>query len=803
MSTLKKHFKRSDTNNSFKKKPDKQFNKKNHKKPTNPKVLERKANYNLKAGKLEDEEIAKLKEQYEKPIDIKAINFFKDFPLSRRTQIGLKDANFTTPTDIQKESIGYALQGKDILGAAITGSGKTLAFLIPVLETLFINKWTRTDGLGAIIISPTRELAYQIFETLKKIGVRHDFSAALIIGGKNLKFERKRMDQCNIIICTPGRLLQHMDENPLFNCDALKIVVLDEADRCLDMGFETTMNGIIENFPPTRQTLLFSATQTKSVKDLARLSLKDYVFVAPKSQIDVATPKNLQQNYVVIKLEDKITMLWSFIKNHLRQKIIVFVNCCKQVKFLVEMFVKLRSGTTVLGLYGTLHQDRRVSVYNEFIQKSNAVLICTDIASRGLDFPVVNWVIQLDCPEDVDAYIHRAGRTARHNAKGDSLLILLPSEEKIMVNDLTERNIKINQIFIDAKRLFSPRVKMEAYIAQNQELKATAQRAFLTYLKSIILMKNKELFNIDSLDIDAFAISLGLAVTPKVPFLEARKRFNKLGMNKTMESEEAEENDEINKEKDNQDDDYNSSSDDELFSVKQKDHDLNDDNDEVKPDNETPLEEIKSRKISKPLTKAALARRVVKKNILANRKTVFNEAGEEVLDPTKQFQSKLAQEYTADADGAGIDIEKAKELLRAEDEFDKQRFKQLVKAKHKEKKQKEKKKRKKEESESESEQEQDDFGSDEDDDDGYAPDLSWLPDPDKVYGSKGSDSDDESEVEQIHRPPTKLITKSTKKQNSKKESNVGPPAKKRSRKIVDNLTVNEAEMLAIKLLTGN
>lgn len=151
-------------------------------------------------------------------------------------------------TDIQKQSIGLALQGNDILGAAKTGSGKTLAFLIPVwtalifygyqwsqyiideslfqvLEILYCKQWSRLDGLGALIITPTRELAYQIYETLRKVGQYHDISAGLIIGGKDLKFERKRMDQCNIVICTPGRLLQHMDENPLFDCVNMQVIV--------------------------------------------------------------------------------------------------------------------------------------------------------------------------------------------------------------------------------------------------------------------------------------------------------------------------------------------------------------------------------------------------------------------------------------------------------------------------------------------------------------------------------------------------------------------------------------------------
>ena len=261
------------------------------------------------------------------------INTFKDLPLSQKTLKGLKENNYVTPTDIQRQAIGYALLGKDILGAAKTGSGKTLAFLIPILEILFCKKWTRLDGVGALVISPTRELAYQIYETLRKVGHLHDFSAGLIIGGQNLKFERKRMDQINILICTPGRLLQHMDENPLFDCSNLQILVLDEADRCLDMGFEATMNAIIENLPPKRQTLLFSATQTKSVKDLARLSLSFPTYVAPHEQAETVTPESLQQSYIVCEIDEKVGILWSFIKNHLKQKVLVFMATCKQVKY--------------------------------------------------------------------------------------------------------------------------------------------------------------------------------------------------------------------------------------------------------------------------------------------------------------------------------------------------------------------------------------------------------------------------------------------------------------------------------------
>lgn len=256
----------------------------------------------LSRPKNDDDQIAELSEAVAS-YDWSQFERFEDIPVSSKTKSGLVRNNYHVPTDIQKHSIGYALAGNDILGAAKTGSGKTLAFLVPMLECLYKNRWTSFDGVGALIISPTRELSYQIFEVLKKIGVNHDFSAGLIIGGKDLKFERKRMDRCNIIVCTPGRLLQHMDENPLFNCDNLQMLILDEADRILDLGFAKTMNSIIDNLPSTRQTLLFSATQTKSVKDLARLSLKDPIYVSSHENEKYSTPKNLEQNYMICPLE--------------------------------------------------------------------------------------------------------------------------------------------------------------------------------------------------------------------------------------------------------------------------------------------------------------------------------------------------------------------------------------------------------------------------------------------------------------------------------------------------------------------
>ncbi|CAO2635052.1 Probable ATP-dependent RNA helicase DDX10, partial [Lemmus lemmus] len=451
---------------------------------------------------------------------------------------GLQEAQYRLVTEIQKQTIGLALQGKDVLGAAKTGSGKTLAFLVPVLEALYRLQWTSADGLGVLIISPTRELAYQTFEVLRKVGKNHDFSAGLIIGGKDLKHEAERINNINILVCTPGRLLQHMDETICFHATNLQMLVLDEADRILDMGFADTMNAIIENLPKKRQTLLFSATQTKSVKDLARLSLKDPEYVWVHEKAKYSTPATLEQNYIVCELHQKISVLFSFLRSHLKKKSIVFFSSCKE--YLYRVFCRLRPGISILALHGRQQQMRRMEVYNEFVRKRAAVLFATDIAARGLDFPAVNWVLQFDCPEDANTYIHRAGRTARYKEDGEALLILLPSEEQGMVQQLLQKKVPVKEIKINPEKLIDVQKKLESFLAQDQDLKERAQRCFVSYIRSVYLMKDKEVFDVSKLPITEYALSLGLAVAPRVRFLQKMEKQPTKGVVKNQVSETTE-----------------------------------------------------------------------------------------------------------------------------------------------------------------------------------------------------------------------------------------------------------------------
>ncbi|KAL1948548.1 hypothetical protein VTO73DRAFT_12623 [Trametes versicolor] len=464
---------------------------------------------------------------FEPPAGLEA---FSELPISELTKRGLKRAHFVKMTDIQAKSVPVSLKGKDVLGAARTGSGKTLAFLIPALEILYRRKWGPQDGLGALIISPTRELAVQIFDVLRSIGGYHSFSAGLVIGGKNLKDESERLARMNILVATPGRLLQHMDQTIGFECDNLQVLVLDEADRILDMGFQRTLTALLSHLPKSRQTLLFSATQTQSVADLARLSLKDPVSVGiDPTNTEGATPKALEQHYVLCELDKKLDVLWSFIKSHLQTKTLVFMSSCKQVRFAFETFCKMHPGIPLLHLHGKQKQMARLEMFKRFTSMKHAVLFATDIAARGLDFPSVDWVVQLDAPEDADTYIHRVGRTARYESAGKGLLLMLPSEEEGMVAALKKKNIEIQKIKIKGSKTQSIANQLQKLAFQEPEIKYLGQRAFVSYLRSVYLHKDKSIFKVDELPVKQFAESLGLPGVPKIKFLSkelAKKKKN-------------------------------------------------------------------------------------------------------------------------------------------------------------------------------------------------------------------------------------------------------------------------------------
>ncbi|KAF3385203.1 ATP-dependent RNA helicase dbp4 [Penicillium rolfsii] len=467
-----------------------------------------------------EDELTTLAQKVEE-LDLKtAVKNFSDLPLSDPTARGLAASHFKTLTDIQSRAISHALKGRDILGAAKTGSGKTLAFLVPVLENLYRKQWTEYDGLGALILAPTRELAIQIFEVLRKVGRYHTFSAGLVIGGKSLREEQERLGRMNILVCTPGRMLQHLDQTAMLETNNLQLLVMDEADRILDMGFQKTVDAIVDHLPKERQTMLFSATQTKKVGDLARLSLQDPEYVAVHETAAAATPSTLQQHYTITPLATKLDVLWSFIRSNLKSKTVVFLSSGKQVRFVYESFRHLQPGIPLMHLHGKQKQGGRLDITTKFSQSQHAVLFATDVAARGLDFPAVDWVIQVDCPEDSDTYIHRVGRTARYERVGRAVLFLDPSEEKGMLKRLEQKKVPIEKINIKAAKQQSIKSQLQNMCFKDPELKYLGQKAFISYVKSIYVQKDKEIFNLKELKLEDYAASLGLPGAPRIKFIK-------------------------------------------------------------------------------------------------------------------------------------------------------------------------------------------------------------------------------------------------------------------------------------------
>ena len=486
--------------------------------PTKPKKQQ-----SRQKRKRDDVDVETLEEAVSQ-LDAKATyTSFSDLPLSAPTSAGLKSAHFSALTDIQAKAIPLALRGSDILGAAKTGSGKTLAFLIPVLENLYRAQCIGADaGLGAIIISPTRELAAQIFEVLRKIGGRgHLFAAGLLIGGKSLQDERDALARMNIVVCTPGRMLQHLSQTASFTVDSLRMLVLDEADRIMDMGFKKDVDAIIEYLPPERQTLLFSATQTKRVSDLSRLALKEPEYLSVHETATTATPKTLQQNYVLTSLPDKMDALWSFLQSAKKSKILVFLSSGKQVRFVFESFRHMQPGIPLLHLHGRQKQTSRLEITDKFSRAKHSCLFATDVVARGLDFPAVDWVIQVDCPEDADTYIHRVGRTARYEKAGRAVLFLDPSEEEGMLRRLEQKRVPIEKINIRAKKQQSIRNQLQSMCFKDPSLKYLGQKAFSSYVRSLHIQKDKEVFKLESYPLEEFAASLGLPGAPRIKFLKA------------------------------------------------------------------------------------------------------------------------------------------------------------------------------------------------------------------------------------------------------------------------------------------
>ena len=319
-----------------------------------------------------------------------------------------------TPTPIQQQAIPLALQKRDLIALAETGSGKTGAFAIPILQSLLDCK----QRMFAVVLAPTRELCVQIADTFEALGADISLSTVVLMGGMDMATQTLALSKKpHVIVASPGRLVDHLTSTKGFHIGGIKFLVMDEADRLLSMDFGTAIDQILEAAPTDRQTFLFSATMTSKVSKLQRASLRKPVKVEINSKYD--TVSTLVQNYVLVPFKHKQTYLTAMLHHLSTYSGIIFVDTCLNAQKMATMLRHM--GFQSVCLHGLMNQTQRLHSLNSFKSGTRRLLVATDVASRGLDIPQVDIVINFDIPKNSKDYVHRVGRTARAGRSGRSI----------------------------------------------------------------------------------------------------------------------------------------------------------------------------------------------------------------------------------------------------------------------------------------------------------------------------------------------------------------------------------------------
>ncbi|NWI13045.1 DDX31 helicase, partial [Crypturellus soui] len=500
-------------------------------------------------------------------------------------------------TSVQKQTIPVLMRGKDALVRSQTGSGKTLAYGIPLVQSLqgVKPKIQRSDGPYALVLVPTRELALQSFETMQKLLKPFTWIVpGVLMGGEKRKSEKARLRKgINILISTPGRLVDHIKSTECIHFRRTEWLIIDEADRILDLGFEKDIAVILNALNAereTRQNVLLSATLTEGVTRLADISLNDPVSISiadkiqdglkPASQEgkeaisssafmdqeNFAVPEKLKQYFLMVPSKLRLVTLAAFIlekcKFEKRNKMIIFFSSCEQVEFHYKLLLTVLSGglesephehssgssthLQFLRLHGSMEQEERTEVFQEFLKSKTGILLCTDVAARGLDLPQVTWIVQYNAPASPAEYIHRIGRTARIGCHGNSLLVLAPSEAEY-VSLLASHKINVSEIKMEKvlsslmkdNRFKLPRsgnkkpcgrdpqqvreratvlqTKFENYVHSNEGTVRWAKKALQSFLCAYTTYPRnlKHIFHIKSLHLGHVAKSFGLRDAPQ------------------------------------------------------------------------------------------------------------------------------------------------------------------------------------------------------------------------------------------------------------------------------------------------
>ncbi len=383
---------------------------------------------------------------------------FAKLGLNKEILAVLEEIKFEDPTEIQEKAIPLALKGKDIIGGSATGSGKTLAFAAPIIQNITSNNFVQ-----ALILTPTRELAEQVSESVKKFAKKSRLEVLAVYGGVGIEPQMRKLSTTDIVVGTPGRILDHLNRKTL-RLDHVKFLVLDEVDRMFDMGFQRDVEKIINHCPKQRQTMLFSATVSREIDWLAKKHTDDAIEIAVESLVD---PKNLKQVYYDVPSPLKFSLLAHLLKKEDSELVMVFCSSRRNVDFVARNLKNI--GVSANPIHGGMSQNKRSKMLKGFHNSKVDVLICTDVAARGLDISGVSHVYNYDLPKTSDDYIHRIGRTARAGKSGIAINLLCDKDYENFGRITRNENLQIERVEmphiekIETKRNFSSQGRGEGY----------------------------------------------------------------------------------------------------------------------------------------------------------------------------------------------------------------------------------------------------------------------------------------------------------------------------------------------------
>ena len=377
---------------------------------------------------------------------------FKDLGLNEDITSAISKSGFKTPTLIQERTIPLIIQHKDVIGESSTGSGKTLAFGCGLLQNITYKK-----GLQSLILTPTRELAEQIKKELLKLSSKMKVSA--VYGGVAIDPQVRELKNSEVVVGTPGRLLDHLQRRTI-DTSKIKLIVLDEADRMLDMGFIESVEKILRSCPRERQTLFFSATISPKIKRLAKKYMKDHLIITAEKQVD---PEKLEQVYYNIERNWKLSLLTHLLKEEKSKQIMVFCNTRHTTNFVTTNLRK--NDLKATAIHGGLTQKVRNDTIKAFKELKVQILVCTDVAARGIHIDNVSHIYNYEIPKDPKDYIHRIGRTARAGEEG-KVINLLAKEDHDNFSRIQRDSSNMEITSLDTPRL--KRIKISTVKDPNQ-----------------------------------------------------------------------------------------------------------------------------------------------------------------------------------------------------------------------------------------------------------------------------------------------------------------------------------------------